>query len=92
MEGWSLNSGNFRVLEMAGSMTWDCSGLSQQQAAPGQCLNALAISAWCWPLLVAVGPTEGEGPWSPEVPSGQADSPSCSLGSGPIRSSLALAG
>ena len=51
MEGWSLNSGTFRALEMAGSMTWDCSGLSQQQAAPCQCLSALAISASCWPCL-----------------------------------------
>lgn len=92
MEGWSLSSGNFRALEMARSMTWNCSGLSQQQAAPCQYRNALAISSWCWPLPVAVGPKEGEGPCSSEGPLGQAGSPSCSLGSGPIRPSLTLAG
>ena len=91
MEGWSLSSGSFRALELVGSTSWDCSGLSWQQAALCQYLSALAIRAWPWPVPVAVGPAEGKGLSSREGPSGQAGSPSYSSGHSPIRPTLAQA-
>lgn len=69
MEACSLISG-LEVLALVGSIAWDCSMLSRQQAAPCQYLNTTVIKALPWPRLVAVGPAEGEGLHSPENPSG----------------------
>lgn len=69
MEACSLMSG-LEALALAGSTAWNCSMLSKQQAAPCQYPQLLSDLGLALAQTCGCGPAEGEGPHSPEDPSG----------------------